>query len=172
MVMRVDGNASRVAPANEPPTHDMPSLARSRRLAPLVGAGALLLSALAACGEKTDAPSAPDLGATPTGGIWAGNVVLEGLSGAVRAGNNTTRPVGYAVFATEILPVINWRPCTERTGCPTIAPGERRTIADDDIPGIGDGGRGEVVLYWWHLVEGRDGRVAPDSIREVRTTVR
>ena len=145
---------------------------RSRRLAPLVGAGALLLSALAACGETADAPAAPDLGGAPTGGIWAGNVVVEGLPGAVRAGNNTTRPVGYAIFAREILPVINWRPCTERTGCPTIGVGERRTIPAAEIPGINEGGKGEVVLYWWHLVEGRDGRLAPDSIRAVEATVR
>ena len=150
----------------------MQTTVRSRRLAPLVGVGALLLSALAACGESSNAPAAPDLGGAPAGGIWAGNVVVEGLTGAVRAGNNTTRPVGYAVFAREILPVINWRPCTERTGCPTIAPGERRTIAAADIPGINEGGRGEVVLYWWHLVEGRDGRLEPDSIRAVSATVR
>ena len=152
----------------------MPTTVRSRRT-PLVGVGALLLpalAALAACGDSAAAPAAPDLGSAPTSGIWAGNVAVEGLPGAIRAGNNTTRPVGYAVFAREILPVINWRPCTERTGCPTIGVGERRTIAGADIPGIGAGGRGEVVLYWWHLVEGRDGRMQPDSIREVGSAVR
>ena len=150
----------------------MHTTVRSRRLAPLLGAGALLLSVLAACGGSSDSPAAPDLGGTPSGGIWAGNVAVESVAGAVRAGNNTTRPVGYAVFAREILPVINWRPCTERTGCPTIAPGERRTIPAADIPGINAGGRGDVVLYWWHLVEGRDGRLEPDSIRAVGAVVR
>ncbi len=32
-------------------------------------------------------------------------------------------------------------------------------------------GRGEVVFYWWHLVEGRDGRLQPDSLRAVGATV-
>jgi hypothetical protein len=127
---------------------------------------ALLVAVAAACGPRTERSVAPDLDASPAGGVWAGNVTAEAVRGALRVGNNTTRPVGYAVFAREVLPVIRWAPCTERSGCPSVAPGERLTIPGSDITGLRDG-RGEVVLYWWHLVEGRDGRLQPDSVREV-----
>jgi hypothetical protein len=139
----------------------------TRRLVPALTAGALLVTALTACSDSAEPAAAPDLEAAPaSGGIWAGNVTVEPTAAGLRVGNNTERPIGYVAFARDILPVITWRPCEQPTGCPTIIQGERRTIAPADIPGL-QNGKGDVVFYWWHLVQGRDGKLQADSIREV-----
>lgn len=132
---------------------------------------ALALCALAACNGGTATLTPTDsTGATPDrgggGGIWAGNVVVESAAGAVILGNNTTRPVGYAVYGREWVAAALWAPCTQRTGCPTLVAGERKTIHAADIPGV-DAARREVVVYWWHLVDDRNGGLKPDSVRSV-----
>lgn len=128
---------------------------------------ALALAALVAC---------DDGGLTPTdstgalegrgGGARAGSVAVEPAPGGVVLGNNTTRPVGYAVYGHEWVAAALWGPCVRRTGCPTLAVAERRTVRAADIPGI-DARRREVVVYWWHLVDDRNGGLEPDSIRSV-----
>ena len=139
----------------------------TRRLVPALAAGALLLTALTACSDSPAPAAAPDLDAAPAaGGIWAGNVTVEGTAAGLRVGNNTERPIRYVVFARDILPVILWHACAEGEGCPTLIQGERRTIPADEIPGLQDG-KGDVVFYWWHVVRGRDGKLQADSVREV-----
>jgi hypothetical protein len=133
----------------------------------------LLLPALAlaaaACDDGTTGPAdgpLPNVG----GGLWAGNVTAASAPGAVVLGNNTTRPVGYFLIERELATRALWGPCTARTGCPSIAPGERKTIPAAEIAGVGPGKR-DVLVYWWHLVEGRDGTLRPDSVRAVGARV-
>jgi hypothetical protein len=134
---------------------------------------ALALCAAAACASGTEAlthadstGAAPDRGGTGGGGIWAGNVAVEPAPGAVVLGNITTRPVGYVVYGREWVTAALWAPCTQRTGCPTLAAGERKTVRAAEIPGV-DASRREVVVYWWHLVDDRNGGLRPDSLRSV-----
>ena len=125
----------------------------------------LALATLAACddgGALTDGTGAIE----DRGGIWAGNVAVESAPGAVVLGNNTTRPVGYAVYGREWVATALWGPCIQSTGCPTLAVAERKTIRASEIPGV-DASRREVVVYWWHLVDDRNGGLKPDSIRSV-----
>ena len=131
----------------------------------------LLLSILtfAACDDGTSAPGGgplPNVG----GGFSAGNVTATAAPQAVVLGNNTTRPVGYFLIERELATRALWGPCTARTGCPGIAPGERRTIPAAQIAGVEPGKR-DVIVYWWHLVEGRDGALRPDSIRSLGARV-
>ena len=130
---------------------------------------ALALAVLTACGSGAVTPTdstgaAEDRGSS--GGIWAGNVAVESAPGAVVLGNNTTRPVGYAVYGREWVAAALWAPCTQRTGCPTLAVAERKTVRASEIAGV-DASRREVVVYWWHLVEDRNGGLTPDSVRSV-----
>jgi hypothetical protein len=132
-----------------------------------------LLPALAlAAGACDDGATAPGDGPLPNvgGGFWAGNVTATGAPQAVVLGNNTTRPVGYFLIEGELAMRALWAPCTARTGCPSIAPGERRTIPAAQIAGVAPGKR-DVIVYWWHLVEGRDGALRPDSIRSLGARV-
>ena len=126
-----------------------------------------LLAAVTACGGSGALTPTDSTGVTEDrGGIWAGNVAVESAPDAVVLGNNTTRPVGYAVYGREWVAAALWAPCTQRTGCPTLAVAERKTVRAADIPGI-DANRREVVVYWWHLVDDRNGGLKPDSIRSV-----
>ena len=126
----------------------------------------------AACSKSIPTDSVGDVTPVTTGanggGIWAGNVLVQGAGTGLRVSNNTTKPIGYFVVETELAMRIRWAPCSEATGCKTIAPGEK-VIPASDIPGV-DATKREVHFYWWHLVAGRDGRLQPDSVRS--TTVR
>ena len=131
---------------------------------------ALGLSA-AACSKTmpTDAVPRTTTGtASNPGGIWAGTVTAQGTGTGLRVNNSTTKPIGYFVVETELAMRIRWAPCTEPTGCRTIAPGET-VIPASDIPGV-DATNRTVHFYWWHLVADRDGKLQPDSVRS--TTVR
>jgi len=129
-------------------------------------ASALVLAA-AACGSGAVTPTdSTDAAVDRGGGIWAGNVAVESAPGAVILGNNTTRPVGYAVYGQQWVTAALWGPCTQRTGCPTLAVAERKTVRASEIPGV-DASRRDVVVYWWHLVDDRNGGLKPDSIRSV-----
>lgn len=131
-----------------------------------------LALATAACDDGTDPTAGREPGPDPIvtgGGIWAGNVAVTAEPQAVVLGNNTTRPVGYAVFGREWATTALWAPCVQRS-CPTLAPGERKTVRAADVPGV-DAQRRDVTVYWWHLVEQRDGTLAPDSVRAVAARV-
>ena len=136
----------------------------------LTAIASLVLAAAAACGGSGALTPTDSAGAIEdrggSGGIWAGNVAVESAPGAVILGNNTTRPVGYAVYGREWVAAALWAPCTQRTGCPTLAVAERKTVRAADIAGV-DASRREVVVYWWHLVDDRNGGLKPDSIRSV-----
>ena len=127
---------------------------------------ALALAVLTACGSGAVTPTDSTGAAEDRGGIWAGNVAVESAPGAVILGNNTTRPVGYAVYGREWVAAALWAPCTQRTGCPTLVAGERKTVRASEIAGV-DASRREVVVYWWHLVDDRNGGLKPDSVRSV-----
>ncbi|MDF1505523.1 hypothetical protein [Roseisolibacter sp. H3M3-2] len=130
----------------------------------------LLLSilTLAACDDGVVTPGGEPL--PNVDGIWAGNVAVAPAPGGVVLGNNTTRPVGYFVIERELATRALWGPCTARTGCPTVAVGERKTVPASQISGV-EAGKRDVLVYWWHLVEGRDGALRPDSIRAVPARV-
>jgi hypothetical protein len=134
----------------------------------------LLLTALCAlvagCDDGDSTILSPDGPASPAvGGIWAGNLAVAPTAGGITLGNNTTRRVHYQVLERNFAALALWGPCTAPT-CPGLAPGERRTIPAADISGI-QAGRREVVVYWFHVVAGRDGALVPDSIRTVVSRV-
>ena len=125
----------------------------------------------AACSKTMPTDSVGDVSPITTGangGIWAGNVAVQGVGTGLRVNNSTTKPIGYFVVETELAMRIRWAPCTEATGCKTIAPGET-VIPASEIPGV-DASNRTVHFYWWHLVADRDGKLQPDSVRS--TTVR
>lgn len=128
--------------------------------------------AAGACSKALPTDTVPDVSPITSGanggGIWAGNVGVQGIGTGLRVNNSTTKPIGYFVVETELAMRIRWAPCAEATGCKTIAPGET-VIPAADIPGV-DATKRTVHFYWWHLVADRDGKLQPDSVRS--TTVR
>ena len=126
-------------------------------------------TALAAC-DDGESPLSPGGDPTPAvGGIWAGDLAAAPVPGGVTLGNNTTRRVHYTAFERGFAARASWAPCV-RSDCPGLAPGERRTLRGSDIPGV-DAANREVVVYWYHVVSGRDGTLVPDSVRTVVSRV-
>ena len=126
-------------------------------------------AALAACSDGVSAVS-PEDGPTPSvGGIWAGNLAVAPVPGGITLGNNTTRRVHYTALERGYAARALWAPCV-RSDCPGLAPAEQRTLRAADIPGV-DAANREVVIYWYHVVEGRDGQPTADSIRTVVSRV-
>jgi hypothetical protein len=127
---------------------------------------ALCALAAASCDDGDSSVLTPADDATPSvGGIRAGNLAVASAPGGITLGNNTTRRVHYHIMERNFATLALWGPCTAPT-CPGLAPGERRTIRAADIPGV-QAGRREVVVYWFHVVAGRDGALVPDSMRTV-----
>ena len=131
----------------------------------------LALSVLAACVDPTrtaaeDRTPAPSSG---TGGIWAGFVRADASRDGITIANSTERPVGYFISERETLAVLNWRPCTPSASgpaCPTVIQGERKLVPWKDVVGARDE-RKQYVVFWWHLVAGRNGALQPDSMRTI-----
>ena len=73
--------------------------------------------------------------------------------------------MGFAVYGQQWATAALWAPCTQGD-CPSLAPGERRTVRAADIPGV-DARRPDVIVYWWHLVPARAGGLEVDSLRSV-----
>jgi hypothetical protein len=93
------------------------------------------------------------------------------VPGGVALGNNSTRRVHYHVMGRDFAALALWGACTsEQPDCPTLEPGGRRTVRAADVAG-GDATHRDVIVYWWHAVAGRDGRLQADSIRAVVTRV-
>jgi hypothetical protein len=121
---------------------------------------------LAACSSSDEVPSGID--EPDVNGIWAGNVVASPTAAGVHIQNNTTAPIGYMVFEKVFImtSLARFGTCVDAVSCPAIAPGERKTIARNEITGYEPGAR-EAVVYWWHFVRGKDGALVADSIRSV-----
>ena len=127
-------------------------------------------TALAAACDDGVSPLSPEDGPTPSvGGIWAGNLAVSPVPGGIVLGNNTTRRVHYIALERGYAARALWAPCV-RSDCAGLAPGERRTLRAADIAGV-DAANREVVVYWYHVVAGRDGQPTADSIRTVVTRV-
>ena len=122
-----------------------------------------LALASTACREHVVTEVTPRTTSSP-GGIWAGNVQVQGTGTGLRVNNNTTRPIGYFAIESKAAERVRWAPCLTPTNCATIPPGES-VISAGEIMGAVKGS--DVLFYWWHLVPGRDGALQPDSMRTV-----
>jgi hypothetical protein len=76
---------------------------------------------------------------------------LDALS--IRNGRDAT--IYYFAIDRELAAVVDWIPCTDPETCPLIRPGDVEVVRYDDMPG--QARSGEVVLFWWHLVERESG---------------
>lgn len=62
----------------------------------------------------------------------------------IKITNNSEYPLGYEVFATEIVDNIEWVPCDSIEGCPEIHSGE---TLDMPLAGFPDGDT--ATIFWW-----------------------
>jgi hypothetical protein len=119
--------------------------------------------AAAACSEPAPTDATPRTTAN-SGGVWAGNVLVQSTGTGLRVNNNTTRPIGYFAIESKTAERVRWAPCVTAANCATIAPGEA-VVPAGEIIGATKGS--DILFYWWHLVPGTDGALQPDSIRSV-----
>lgn len=104
----------------------------------------LLLFLLVACADNS--PATPIVAPEP------GAPVVVTLNGdELLVANNTAEPIYQRIFASEILPFIEWAPCWTPEQCPDEEPipaGESRifflkSIAEQDTQAI--------TIFWWPL---------------------
>ncbi|HEU4557990.1 MAG TPA: hypothetical protein VFS20_09080 [Longimicrobium sp.] len=93
-----------------------------------------------------------------------GPLAIEVGSGRVQLHNRTDATVYFNVVEREYTALADWIPCSNPAACDGIAPGERQSIAYDDIMGY-EAGAKEAVVYWWSLVPAPGGGYSPDNIR-------
>jgi hypothetical protein len=98
-----------------------------------------------------------------------GEVTVVALSSKLIIWNHTSDAVYYVVFPRDLLPLIDWMPCSDPVTCTNkIQPGNRITVKYDEfMPEQKDD---EAVVYWWHLARRMDGGIeqyAPDELRSI-----
>lgn len=91
-----------------------------------------LLAALA-CSSATE----------PTGPVTA-KAAAEGIL----VTNGTTRPIFYLAAEQGTLALLDFIECTDATRCPTIAPGETKSVPWDQVIGYAPN-LSTYVLFWW-----------------------
>ena len=102
---------------------------------------ALVTAAFAACGGRTEAPTAA--------AVVVGGVRAQQAKGAIRLTNDTDGPIAYAAIEHEAWThmLASWGPCPRLAEC-TIEPGETAVIPYEKIGMYTPAAREAVVVYW------------------------
>ena len=117
----------------------------------------LLLGALCGCSSPT----------APGSDVLSVEVVPPALS----LKNLVNVPVYTFIADPNYLALVDWTPCTDPAQCPSIAPGEKRSIPYTAITGYTPTTL-EAIVYHWLLVPKSGGGFQPDGIRAIRVTLR
>lgn len=68
----------------------------------------------------------------------------------------------YAIFPAEILPYMDWAPCSDPQTCPEkLLPGEDTIVS---LRGIVERDTTTIAFFWYHLVENADGTYAAQDL--------
>lgn len=123
----------------------------------------LFMSSNCSLGRRMRNTAAAVLGAlalscSDPAGVEIGGVVALSRAGRVELTNATALPVFAFVIGRELSTRALFSPCVDATQCPPIQPGARRSVPNPQ-------GEREATVYWWHAVQGEDGKLQPDSIR-------
>ncbi len=98
-----------------------------------------------------------------------GDVTVKVLVSNLIISNHTSEVVYYAVFPRDILPLLDWLPCSDPVRCTNkIQPRRWAVVKYDDF--MGEKRDDEAVVYWWHSVKILDDgteRHEPDEIRAI-----
>jgi hypothetical protein len=78
--------------------------------------------------------------------------------------NRTGRPIYYFISESQTAQLIFWAPCDDPERCKSIPAKSTVTIPFSEIVGWKPESE-EAILYWWHLVQVRDGKYVFDSVR-------
>ena len=114
------------------------------------------LNALVACAGHSTATTEPATNVT--------ELRAESSSSGVRVSNPTDRTIYYTVFEQEFATRASLAPCTDPARCASVAPAGEVIVPYSAIAGYTKDAR-EVLVYWWHLVPGPDGRYSMDRLR-------
>jgi hypothetical protein len=71
---------------------------------------------------------------------------------SIRNGRDAT--IYFFAIDRQIAAAVDWFPCTNPAVCEGIRPGDTEVVPYADI--VGQARSGEVVVFWWHLVEQGD----------------
>ena len=86
--------------------------------------------------------------------------------------NRSDAPVYHFVADRDILPLLDWVPCSNPATCDGIAPSSTRRIGFDDVIGYQAGSEALVVYHWQLVAAPDDGGFVPDSIRSLTLLLR
>lgn len=97
-------------------------------------------------------------------GVIQDNVEVVARLDAMAIRNGRDAPIYYFAIDRELAAAVHWVPCTSPTTCPNIEPGAREVVRYADI--AGQARSGEIVVFWWHLVQ-RDGGWTHDQMHSL-----
>lgn len=85
---------------------------------------------------------------------------LDAMS--IRNGRDAT--IYYFAIDRELAATVDWVPCTNPNTCPGIRPGDTEVVRYTDL--MGKARSGEIVVFWWHVVQ-RDGGWTHDQMHSL-----
>jgi len=109
--------------------------------------------------------------ATLLPGAYPGPLTIEVTPQELVLHNTTTRPIYYAVYPAQDLPLIEWAPCDDPNQCPDsrIEPGREVRLAGLTF----EPQTREVAVFWWYLAESETGRgYEVSELSEIRVMIR
>jgi hypothetical protein len=96
----------------------------------------------------------------------AADVRVEADGDALIVTNGRPAPIFYFAVDADLAATIDWSPCTAAPQCPSVPAQTVLRVAYRQVFGSRSGG--DVLFYWWHVMEEATGARQPDSVRMLR----
>jgi len=97
----------------------------------------------------------------------AADVRVEADANDLIITNGRPAPIFYfAVDEATAAAIDEWAPCTETPQCPSVPAQTVQRVPYSQVLGSRSGG--DILFYWWHVMEESAGSRQPDSVRMLR----
>ncbi|MGH7503250.1 MAG: hypothetical protein ACREL7_16105 [Longimicrobiales bacterium] len=101
-------------------------------------------------------------------GVIQDNVEVVARRDAMSIRNGRDATIYYFAIDRELAAVVDWMACSNPDTCPQIGTADTKIVRYEDL--LGAARSGEIVVFWWHLVQ-RESGWSPDQLHSLLVRV-